>query len=137
MNRYWMVEVRWVNPQTGRFASPDKMLSLDCGENAPFVAYKGPDEFSDNREAYLFSRKREAESFKHCVESGYAASPSYFVIDERHEPVLDENGKPIVAWEPDIHISAVSEKQAAEIYPAHFAELLEDRKFLKQCGIAT
>ncbi len=101
---YFIAEVHWTSPRSGKLASSDKMLGLETyiTDGTGYVAFKN----DDGRERYLFATHDKAVAFGKRVEVRYAKFPQYFVIDDTGDQFLDEEGNPIVAWEPLVVVSA-------------------------------
>jgi hypothetical protein len=118
----FMVEVFWAKPGGGPLANSTKMLSLNEEVEAlqfeiPWIAYS-----FDWIERYLFESSEQAKNFKTQVDKLYAKNPRYFVIDDEGNVVKDEDGEPIVAWEPFITISMLSDEEITERGDLEFVE---------------
>jgi hypothetical protein len=115
----YQVEVQWVSPCTGKIAPPDKMLGLPDrvnDANFPFIGYKGANEFGECREGFLFEDRRKATQLKEYIEWYFAENPQYFVINGDGERVLNDQGEPIVAWKPEVTVTALAKEEAEEIF---------------------
>jgi hypothetical protein len=101
----YIVEVLWVSPHSGRLAPSGRYLGVASSmpdklwSGAPYS--RRDEDICRGPDTWVFFNREDAEAFKHLVVEFYTQNPQYFVIDDEGRCVLDEDGKPIVAWKPD------------------------------------